>query len=204
MSSSRTKRFEIGLNIHLISISLPTDLIKSRDKIRVSITTMPEEVKQNFKIRGRKIKNLNHVFSLNVTNQTKKIVLVFRKKSLMEKNPIIASAIISASDLPQFPQSYDQLASGTYSTETKAINILDPLSKQIKEERQKRDEMGADAYSKTTNNNRINRKIIGQMQVQLAFTTPYLDDSYSKNNMFGFSAKSKSISKKRNSLSNEN
>ena len=44
-----------GLTIHLLSFQLNDNLIHNNDKIRVSITTIPEEKKQNFIIDPKDI-----------------------------------------------------------------------------------------------------------------------------------------------------
>ena len=80
-SMQSNSEYQIGLNIHLLSFLLPNKLIHESDSVRVSVTTIPEENKQHFKIKGKKICSSNHVFSLNITNKTDRIVIVFRKKT---------------------------------------------------------------------------------------------------------------------------
>ena len=88
------------LNIHLHSFQLGKDIIQPNDKVRVSITTIPEKNKQAFIIEAKKIDNVHHVFSVNITDQTKKVFFVFRKKSYFQGDPIIASVMIDFKDLP--------------------------------------------------------------------------------------------------------
>ncbi|KAK8897318.1 hypothetical protein M9Y10_015260 [Tritrichomonas musculus] len=165
------KIFPIGLNIHLLSFTLPKDVIKSKDDIRVSITTMPEQNKQHFHLHGKKMHCTNHVFSLNITNQTKRIIMVFRKKTFLSEDPIIASTIIYSLDFPKIPGDIDRFESEPISTDVKTLNIYYPLQKQIREQ-------GGNINN--VQDKKITRKVLGQMQVQLTFTTPYTSVSQKK------------------------
>lgn len=164
-------RFTFGLNIHLLSFTLPRDVMKDKDDIRVSITTMPEESKQHFHLRGKKTNYSNHVFSLNITNQTKRIIMVFRKKHFFADDPIIASATIHMSDFSKFPRNPEEIGNGTISTDVKTLNVYYPLQKQIIEENRQ---------GKNISKYNIKRKVLGQMQIQLTFTTPYASFSHKK------------------------
>lgn len=170
-STQYQKTFPIGLNIHLISFALPKNVVKEKEGIRVSITTMPEENKQHYHLHGKKMYCTNHVFSLNITNKTKKVIMVFRKKQFFSEDPIIASTIIHSSDFPTLPEGMEHFDSDPISTEVKTLNIYYPLQKQIQEER-----------AKGENTKQMVRKILGQMQVQLSFTAPYTTITKEKNN----------------------
>lgn len=147
------KNFEIGLNIHLISVKLPKKIIKSKDTIRVSITTMPEGNKQHFYMKRKKINCSNCVFLTNITNHTKHIIIVFRKKSILSKNPIIAQKTIHSKEFESFQQ--EPIENWIFSTEVKTLHIFSH-QKHNKE------------------NNRSHRnKYLGEMQIKLSFTTPY-------------------------------
>lgn len=158
-----TSNYKIGLNIHLLSFKLSDKLIHDSDVVRVSITTFPEENKQHFEVKGKKIYCTNHVFALNITNQTDKIVLVFRKKSVLNENPIIASATLHLKKFVNLP--IKEITTGMTSTDVKILDVYYPLQKQLQEEERKKG---------TTNNSQMKRKVLGQMEVQLSFTTPYL------------------------------
>lgn len=149
-------KFQNGLNIHLVSFSLPKQVIKEKETIRVSITTMPDEIKQHFTIKGKLMDYTNHLFSLNITSQTKKIIMVFRKKaSFLTGNPIIASTTIQLDNFKETPM--EQITSGMINTEIRSVNIYYPLQKQMKEEHKKN----------------VERLIVGNMKIQLSFTTPF-------------------------------
>ena len=169
VTTQNNSRFQNGLNIHLLQFSLPKQIIKEKEAIRVSITTMPDITKQHFTIKGKLMDYTNHLFSLNITNQTKKIVMVFRKKtSFLTENPIIASTVIQLKDFKEMPT--EQITSGMVSTEIKSFNVYYPLQKQMREEHKKN----------------VERIVVGTMKIQLSFTSPFKnvkqDNMSGKNN----------------------
>ncbi|KAK8889100.1 hypothetical protein M9Y10_033844 [Tritrichomonas musculus] len=143
-----------GLNIHLQSIELG-NLLQKNDKLRVSITTLPEGNKQAFIIDAKKLSNIHHFFTVNITDKTRKIIFVFRKKSFIQNDPIIASTIVHANLFPNLQD--DKL-----NTEMKAINILEPLH-------------GA---RDADNFNPQQRKVIGHMYIQMSLTNEFPDQNY--------------------------
>ena len=188
MNSSMTQNnsnYQIGLNIHLLTFKLPEKLIHDSDSVRVSITTFPEENKQHFYVKGKKINTSNHVFSLNITNKTDKIVMVFRKKNPLGDDPIIASATIHLKKFTELP--IEQITCGTQMTDVKILDIYYPLQKQIQEEQSKEQTNGIA-------NKNMKRKVLGQMEIQLSFSTPYLNSNKEKTNK----KENKNISKKMN------
>ncbi|KAK8845733.1 hypothetical protein M9Y10_020651 [Tritrichomonas musculus] len=188
MNSSMTQnnsKYQIGLNIHLLTFKLPEKLIHDSDSVRVSITTFPEENKQHFYVKGKKINTSNHVFSLNITNKTDKIVMVFRKKNPLGDDPIIASATIHLKKFTELP--IEQITCGTQMTDVKILDIYYPLQKQIQEEQSKEQTNGIA-------NKNMKRKVLGQMEIQLSFSTPYLNSNKEKTNK----KENKNISKKMN------
>ena len=138
-----------GLNIHLQSFILNRSLIHSGDKIRVSITSVPDEYKEAFVVDCDKSNNVHHFFTINVTNQTKKIIFVFRKKSFINNDPIIASTIVQIKDLPQSD-------TDTNNTEVKTIDIYEPIQ-----------HMQHSAFAVQ------NRPVYGQMRIQFTPTTAF-------------------------------
>lgn len=144
-----------GLYIHVQSIHLNQDVIGSNDKIRVSITTVPEENKQAFVIEAKKMDNIHHFFTVNITDQTKKIIIVFRKKSFILNDPIIASTILHSDQFPNFQDK-------SKNTEIKLIDIYEPLQHSHQEK---------SIYS---NNQRRN---LGRMEIQLS-----LEEAFPVNN----------------------
>ena len=194
MISSMTQnnsKYQIGLNIHLLTFKLPEKLVHDSDSIRVSITSFPEENKQHFYVKGKKINTSNHVFSLNITTKTDKIVIVFRKKNAIGEDPIIASATIHLKKFTELP--IEQMTSGTKMTDVKILDIYYPLQKQIEEEQSK--EQSKEQTNVTTNKH-MKRKVLGQMEIQLSFSTPYLNSNKEKTNK----KENKQISKKINKI----
>lgn len=175
MTENSNIKFDIGLNIHLVAFKLPKNVIKDHEEIRVSITSLPEEKKQHFHLQAKKMKNSNHVFSINITNQTQKIIMVFRKKSFIYNDPIIASTIIHQCDFPKLPPGLHSFNCDPISTEIETLDIYYPLQKQIREMREHGNNEGKFPAQSTDKSAKINRKILGSMQVQMSFTTPYPD-----------------------------
>lgn len=164
--TQENKKLEDGLNILLNSFELQYGLVTRNDTIRVSITTLPEEHKQHFEISASKICNCNHLFTVNITNETKKIIFVFRRKDSQLKNPIIASTIINSKHFPKMAQNIYQNFSGTKSNEIHKFKIFEPIQKNQAEKVQKVS----------------NRRMLGEMKVELSLTSPYPTVIQSKEN----------------------
>ena len=161
--SQNNIKFENSLNIHLFSSNLPENVIKDDEDIRVSITTVPEGQKQHFSLDNSKKSCVDHIFSVNITNNTTKIIMVFRKKMIFTDSPIIASASIHIKDFKEVPQK--QLTSGMICTDIKKLDLYFPLQQQMKEMIKNGQEI----------KKHMERKIIGQMKIQLTFSAAYID-----------------------------
>lgn len=153
---SKENIFKIGLDIHLLSFSLPEDLIQNRE-LRVSITTFPDLIQQHFYICAKNISCSNHVFSINITNQTKHVVIHFRRKVFLKENPIIGSKTIHLHHFQCFPK--DPLTKDIIYSEVKTKKIYRPLQP---EEQELQDESKYQTPRK-----------IGSMKLQLSFRSPY-------------------------------
>lgn len=138
-----------GLNIHLISFNLCTDNFHANDDIRVSITTIPEEKKQAFIINAHEIHDVHHFFTINITDKTEKIVFVFRRKSLIHCDPIIASTVVTNDHFPL-------KKSESTNTELKQFNIFEPIK---------------------NNDPNQNRKVLGRMIIQFSLNEPFYEKS---------------------------
>lgn len=113
----------LQLNIYVLSFTLPEYVIKPNDDVRVSITTLPEQVKQNFTIPAREMLHPRHAFQAGITQNTQKIIFVFRKKSFLDGDPIIASTTLNAKDFPKIilrPNEIDECPVQT-------LNIYEPI-----------------------------------------------------------------------------
>lgn len=140
-----TKRKMYGLNIHLISFKLNQCLFNETDKVRVSITTFPEQNKEKFLLEAKQMKCVHHFFTVNVTKKTSKILFVFRKKSFLQGDPIIASTIVCSKEIPNLQDS-----SNKYNEEVKTIKIFEPVQ----------------------SGHKI-RRVYGEMSVQFSLTTAF-------------------------------
>lgn len=157
------------LNIYLHSFQLSNDLIKPNDKVRVSITTFPEKNKQAFIVNAKNNSNIDHIFSVNISEQTTKVLFVFRKKNFILNDPIVSSTMIYLKDLPA-------LSSNSYNTDPIFINLYENLHNQ-------------------PNKNFSERRIIGLMKLHFSITDDALERSnqtnkntkeFSKLNIFNF------------------
>lgn len=159
-----------GLNIHLDSFELNPNIIKANDKIRVSITSLPEESKEAFIIEAKNMNYVHHFFTVNITPETRKIIFVFRKKSFLQGDPIIASTSIHADQFPT-PNNMNNInnINNMNNTEMKKVNIFEPIQ----------------------NNNNINinklgtmkenRRIYGEMRIQLSTSETFPTSSFKTN-----------------------
>lgn len=143
------------LVIHILNFSLLNELVDSNDEIRVSVTTLPEEIKQAFVISGQDMDYVHHFFKLNVTPNTKKILFVFRRMGFFNSDSIVASTILYGTDFPKTVSKPSQM----YASDIETINIYEPVHSHS-------------SHSK--------RAIVGQMQFQLLLTEPQPDDSEGK------------------------
>ena len=160
-----------GLRMHLISFDLPRSIAKESDTIRVSITTIPEENKQHFTVQGRHMRNANLNFLVNVKlptveipddyvfTGTEKIIVVFRKKSTFWGLPIIASTFINAKDFPK---------NLTDPIQVQTFNIYEPVQRENKNNYEDHAFIGN--YQSPHQAHKIERRIIGRMQVELSLT----------------------------------
>lgn len=171
-----------GLNIHLHSIYLNNDIINQNDKVRVSITTIPEENKDAFVIDAKNMNSVHHFFTININSYTEKIIFVFRKKSFIQNDPIIASTIIHANE---FPKSKDDPSN----SQIRQIYIYEPLSK---------------IHCEKDHSKGSNRKIVGEMEIQLSAEDLYPTLSYNNKVQTGKRQNSKSYGKMSSNDNDEN
>ncbi|KAK8834768.1 hypothetical protein M9Y10_030511 [Tritrichomonas musculus] len=141
-----------GLNIHLKSFKLNPKLASGNDKIRVSITTLPEKNKEAFVTEARQMNFVHHFFTVNITEETERIIFVFRKVGFFD-DPIIASTIIHCNELPTRNRKNEEM---------KTIQIYEPIQN--------------DNNNNNNNNNHKNnkdRRIFGEMEIQFSLTTAF-------------------------------
>lgn len=170
MKSTQNQGNIRGLDIHLVSFTLPPSLVKNGDDIRVSITTLPNQQKQYFIVKAKNMDDINFDFTVNITPATEKIIVVFRKKSFLLNDPIIASTIIRREDFPSTAFKEDDQETSSIRTEVKVMNIFEPIQKNRTSE--KANKRGLHEFNPSVPN-RKNRLIIGQMQLQMSLSNPY-------------------------------
>lgn len=90
-----------GLNIHLQSLQLNDKLVHPNDKIRVSITTLPEKNKEAIIIESKNLKDINQFFSININENTEKILFTIRQKNYIQGDPIIGSVVLGRNLIPK-------------------------------------------------------------------------------------------------------
>lgn len=133
----------LSLNIHMQSFELAKNIVQNEDTIRVSVTTLPGEQKQAFSFDAKKMQTVHPFFSVKVNEKTEKILIVLRKKSFSEKDPIVASTVIQKGS---FPTEFNNIAN----TELKTINLLEPLQHSGKK------------------GSKSDRKVVGKFEVQFS------------------------------------
>ena len=131
------------LNIQMQSFELKEGVVQDNDTIRVSVTTLPGEQKQAYSFEAKKMQTTRPFFSVKINEKTEKILIVMRKKSFSQKDPIIASTVISNK---QIPMKFNDIAN----TEMKTINLLEPVQHSGKKN--------------------TNRKVIGKFDIQFSLT----------------------------------
>lgn len=101
------------------SFEIIKNIIGPKDKIRVSITTLPELQKQSQTIDFKKMNSISPIFNIKYNENTEKIIIVFRKKSFLGSQPIIASTFMKTEDLKIFENK---------TIERKKIRIFEPVN----------------------------------------------------------------------------
>lgn len=151
------------LSIQMSSIQLSQSIAKNSDLIRISITTLPEVQKQAFHVKAKELYCFNHSFNVNITKDTKKIIVVFRKKGIFGFEDIIASTIISPEQFPQLPEDPSALKAPIY-TEVTTVRVYEPINKKPAK-KEKKTHLN-DLYCQITSSTNVSRKVVGRIQVQ--------------------------------------
>lgn len=131
------------LNIQLQSIEFFNGIVQESDSIRVSLTTFPDEQKLNTSVEVKNLKTDFPCFTVNISDKTEKILLVFRKKYLVQRDPIIASTVITFNDFPK-------LTHNSTNNVVKTFDLLEPRKKMANKQ-----------------NSEATRKIVGRAEVKL-------------------------------------
>ena len=135
------------LNIQMQSFEFQKGIVQDNDTLRVSVTTLPSGEKQAFTFEAKKMLTTRPFFSVKINEKTERILIVMRKKSFSQKDPIVASTVLTKD---QFPTKFNDITN----TEMKRIKLLEPV--------QRSDKKGS------------GRKMVGQFDVQFTLTQEML------------------------------
>lgn len=138
-----------GLTVYFQTLQLDNSIVRSNDKVRVNIITIPDNKKQSFIIELKRINQSNHFIRLNITEQTKKLLFILEKKNFFQNDPIIASKVITTKNIPNSPIDSKNM-------EVKMFNLYAPV-----------------ASNKSESFKEQNRKIIGKMKIQFFLSTQF-------------------------------
>lgn len=148
------------LNINLKSIDFAKGMIPKLDKINISVSSFPNMSTDSYTLDVKDMKNIDHVFSVKVTNETQKIIIIFEKKNFIQNYNTIASTFIDSEDIPR---KLNDLSNVDF----KSVNIFEPFSY---------GKIGKYSMS-------ANRKILGKLTIQLSLQDPYLTSKLSLNRL---------------------
>lgn len=141
-----------GLTINLLSFTIPPKIICETDQLRVKIKTLPDGNKQKYDIKGKKMSNCNLIYTFNITNQTERLLFIFRKKTILSVSPVIGTANLDVSEIME----------SSNSSSTKMLDIYYPIERQLQEQQPH----GTDRSS-------IKEKAIGQAKVSILLSGPH-------------------------------
>lgn len=181
MCENNTKAYQ--LSIQMSSIQLSHEIAKNNDTIRVSITTLPDEQKQAFHVKAKELYCFNHSFNVNITRETEKIIVVFRKKDFLGIDEIVASTVIRSNQLPKIPENQSSLEMPIIS-KVNTINVYEPIQNTKQKKHQTHNN---DLYQHISDYSMNSRKVLGNIQIQFilkdcsSFATDYENKQYNNN-----------------------
>lgn len=134
-----------GLDIHLCSFELDKK-IHNRDDINVSVSIIPDGKIQYFYIDGNNFKKNQHSFTVNISDKTQNIVMLFKKHNVLLEDSYIGYAYISRNDIAQASKSGE-------------IELIPIINKKP-----------SNPFKKV---NRSDQNIAGNIKVQFKITDPF-------------------------------
>lgn len=89
-------------NLHLFVKYLRFDraVVKPNDEVRISFTTLPSHQKGNFSVPATKINYINQELLINVDSFTKEVLIIIRRKSYINGDPIIGKVLFLIETIP--------------------------------------------------------------------------------------------------------
>lgn len=110
----------LSLFIEIQSLKLDENIINANDSLRISVTTIPGGQKQAITFDANRLRTVNPSFSVKINDKLERVLIVLRKKSFSERNPIIASTTIHKA---RIPTELNNIAN----TELKTFDFLEPI-----------------------------------------------------------------------------
>lgn len=75
-----------SLIIFMQTHELSPSIIEENEIICISVTTLPGEQKYAFTVEAKKMKTYHTFFSVKINDQTEKLLIIIRKKSISQQN----------------------------------------------------------------------------------------------------------------------
>lgn len=150
----------LSLNIKLHSFIISKEIAHPTDTIRVSITTIPDQQKQAKTFEIKKIDKGEISFKINFVGITEKIIFVFRKKTILGNDPIIASTVLQKEDI----NIYNEFIN----FESKKVDIYEPIQ----------------AKNKKKDKENENKKVVGKMEIDFSLREEFSKENYLVGNEF--------------------
>ena len=113
-----------SITINFQSIQFSDEITNGKDKIKISATTFPGQIKQSIVVDPKNINNKNHIINLKVDKDFKMLIFLFEKKNIFQFNPLIASRAIEVADIT---------TTEFKNIEQKTFNIYKPIHRQDNE-----------------------------------------------------------------------
>ena len=147
-----------GLTLQLQSLQINKEIIHPNEKVKVSVVT----------------KNIDYLFKLNISNNTKYLIFIFEKNSLIKTNPIVASKVINANDFPHSP--YD-----SNNFEIKKLDIFVPNNNSITTDNIVAGQMIIQYFLSEQLSINIKKNVIGKNKIHKKEDYSYLTEKYQNN-----------------------
>lgn len=97
------------LHFYIQYIHFHCPIVKPNDEIRVSFTSLPSHQKGNFSFPGSQINFINKEFLIDVDNFTKEVLIIIRRKSYINGDPIIGKVLFLIEGLPRDQETTKEL-----------------------------------------------------------------------------------------------
>lgn len=87
--------------VRVLQMTDDLSVLKPSDKVRINITSFPDNVKQDYVFPAKEKFSINHEWTLdNKWGRTCKFLITIRKKSFIESDPIIGQYTVKMDKIP--------------------------------------------------------------------------------------------------------